>query len=41
MRKTGTLLMLGTGGDMDSGTIPASKMFYEPEAYDILPFEDT
>lgn len=41
LRKTGTLMMLGTGGDMESGTLAAHEMFYEPEAYDILPFEDT
>lgn len=40
LRKTGTLMMLGTGGDMESGTIDASRMFHEPEAYDILPFDD-
>ena len=38
--KTGTLAMLGTGGDMSSGTLDASKMYYEPEAYDIFPTED-
>lgn len=41
LRKTGMLMMLGTGGDMEKGTIHASEMFYEPEKYDILPFEDT
>ena len=41
LRKTGTLLMLGTGGDMESGTLHASEMFYEPEAYDILAYQDT
>lgn len=40
LRKTGTLLMLGTGGDMESGTLDAAEMFYEPTAYDILPHED-
>lgn len=40
LNKTGTMFMLGTGGDMDSGTIDAAKMFYSPEAYDILTFED-
>lgn len=39
--KTGTLLALGTGGDMKGGTLPASEMFYEPEKYDFLAFEDT
>lgn len=40
MRKTGSLVMLGTGGDMGKGTVAASKMFYEPNKYDILPYED-
>lgn len=40
LRKTGTLMMLGTGGDMDSGTIDVSEMFYETEKYDILPRTD-
>lgn len=40
LRKTGSLVMLGTGGDMDSGTLDAHEMFYSPEAYDILPFPD-
>lgn len=39
-RKVGTLMMLGTGGDMESGTIDASEMFYEPEKYDILSTND-
>lgn len=41
LRKTGTLMMLGTGGDMESGTLAASKMMYEPVAYDLVAFEDT
>ncbi len=41
LRKTGMLMMLGTGGDMEKGTQHAAEMFYEPEKYDILPFEDT
>ena len=40
MRKIGSLVMLGTGGDMEKGTQDAYKMFYEPEAYEILPFKD-
>jgi len=40
LTKTGTLLVLGTGGDMAKGTLPASEMFYEPEKYDFLAFED-
>lgn len=40
LRKIGTLMMLGTGGDMEKGTLDAAEMFYNPEAYDILPFHD-
>lgn len=40
LRKTGTLMMLGTGGDMEKGTLDAADMFYNPEAYDILTFTD-
>lgn len=39
-RKIGSLILLGTGGDMDKGTIDAAEMFYNPEGFDILPFED-
>ena len=38
--QTGTLMMLGTGGDMEAGTLPASQMFYEPDKYNILSFDD-
>lgn len=38
LRKTGSLVFLGTGGDMEKGSIPSSKMFFEPEKYDILKF---
>lgn len=41
LTKTGTFIALGTGGDMEKGTIPVSEMFYEPEKYDFLSFEDT
>lgn len=40
LRKTGSLVMLGTGGDMESGTVDAHEMFYSPETYQILPFPD-
>lgn len=39
-RKIGSLIMLGTGGDMDSGTLDTQDMFYNPEAYDIFHFDD-
>ena len=40
MRQTGILMMLGTSGDMEKGSLPASEMFYETNKYDILPMED-
>lgn len=40
LRKTGTLFMMGTGGDMESGTQDAAEMFYSPEAFDILAYDD-
>lgn len=42
MNKTGTIWMFGTGGAMESGKTEAlKKVFYDPEAYDCLSFEDT
>lgn len=38
--KSGSCLYLGTGGNMGSGTLGAYKMFYSPETYNILPFND-
>lgn len=38
LRSIGSLVMLGTGGDMDKGTVDAYEMFYAPETYNILPF---
>lgn len=39
--KFGTTVFIGTGGDFEGGgTRDAYKMFYNPESYDILPFED-
>lgn len=38
--KFGSTFMLGTGGDMDGGTIDASEMFYDPLTYNILYTED-
>ena len=31
---------MGTGGDMDKGSIDAAKMFSDPEVYDLLAFHD-
>lgn len=39
--RTGILMMLGTGGDMEKGTLASAEMFYEPDKYDILTTEDT
>lgn len=38
--KFGSELYIGTGGDMDKGTVDVQKMFYEPETYDMVVFED-
>lgn len=39
--KFGTIWMFGTGGAMQSGaTVAAQKVFYNPEEYDCLVFED-
>ena len=35
---TGQIIVFGTGGDMESGTVDFAKMFYEPELYMLLPF---
>ena len=40
LNKIGSLVILGTGGDMDSGTIDAARMFHSPEEYQILSFKD-
>jgi len=36
----GTPLLIGTGGDMDRGSISAQKMFYDPDTYNFLTFQD-
>ena len=39
--KFGTIWMFGTGGDMDGGSTEAvKKVFYDPDAYDCLVFND-
>lgn len=35
---TGQILIFGTGGDMESGTVDFSKMFYSPMQYGLMPF---
>jgi hypothetical protein len=37
----GTPILIGTGGDMDRGSISAQKMFYDPEPHNLLTFQDT
>jgi hypothetical protein len=39
-RKIGSLIMLGTGGDMGAGTTDLKDMFYHPDAYEILSLPD-
>lgn len=35
---TGQIIIFGTGGDMESGTADYADMFYNPEAYRLMPF---
>lgn len=35
---TGQILIFGTGGDMESGTVDFSDMFYNPIQYGLMPF---
>jgi len=35
---TGQIIIFGTGGDMESGTVDYADMFYNPTAYGLLPF---
>jgi len=35
---TGQILIFGTGGDMEGGTIDYADMFYNPEVYGLMPF---
>jgi hypothetical protein len=38
--QTGQSLIFGTGGDMEKDTVDFSKMFYAPELYDAISFEN-
>jgi hypothetical protein len=38
--KFGSAMFLGTGGDMDKGTLSAYKMFYNPKKFNLLEFDD-
>lgn len=41
-RKFGSMMFLGTGGDMSGGgTLGARDIFYSPDQYDCISFEDT
>lgn len=37
---TGLIVCYGTGGDLDRGTRDFSEMFYDPETFNFLPFEN-
>lgn len=37
---SGQIIIFGTGGDMEGGTIDFSEMFYNPEPYNLLAFEN-
>ena len=37
---TGQMILFGTGGDMEGGTIDFESMFYNPEAYNLLPIQN-
>lgn len=38
--KFGSMFFIGTGGDMSSGTLDAMEIFYAPEQYDCITFND-
>lgn len=35
---TGQILIFGTGGDMEGGTVDFAEMFYDPLTYNLMPF---
>ena len=35
---TGQILIFGTGGDMEGGTVDFADMFYDPATYNLMPF---
>jgi hypothetical protein len=37
---TGQIIIFGTGGDMESGTVDFANMFYNPSAYNLMPFRN-
>ena len=38
---TGIIVIFGTGGDMGGGTVDLEEMFYNPEPYNILPYNNS
>lgn len=38
---TGFAILVGTGGDMEKGAAELEEVFYNPEAYDMLAFDNT
>jgi hypothetical protein len=37
---TGMMIIFGTGGDMEAGTIDFAEMYYNPDNYNMMPFEN-
>lgn len=37
---TGIIIIFGTGGDMERGTVDFESMFYNPEPYNLIPIEN-
>lgn len=37
---TGQIIIFGTGGDMESGTVDFADMFYHPDAFGLMSFEN-
>lgn len=37
---TGQIVIYGTSGDMESGSVDFAKMFYEPESYNLMAFDN-
>jgi len=37
---TGQIILYGTGGDMEGGTIDFESMFYDPDTYNLLAFDN-
>jgi hypothetical protein len=37
---TGQIIIFGTGGDMENGTVDFAEMFYDPTTYNLMPFNN-